>query len=188
MNDFEEIKQRVTIRDILLDAGHNPKGNRMPCPIHNGRNPTSFAFTDETFICYACGAKGGLIDIVQYLRNCIRQEAIRYLCQLAGIQYHETESKGANEAGAFRKPTTPSKRKPPKRFAELEVLKANRDIIEILRWAYTRAIQMWKDAVDKRKVSLSQFHAEEQYFKHKLEHWDAEAIRLTYLIHQLQGK
>jgi len=47
--DFDEIKKRISIEDILLDCGFQPTKNRMPCPLHNGTNPTSFSFTDQVY-------------------------------------------------------------------------------------------------------------------------------------------
>ena len=85
MMNFDEIKARVTIRDILKSAGIEAERNRIACPIHGGSNLTSFSFTDSTFICFSCGAEGGLIALVEYLQRCSRQEA---LCALRRLPEH----------------------------------------------------------------------------------------------------
>jgi DNA primase len=92
MADLDPILARVTIRNILAEAGYHPARNRMPCPIHDGNNRTAFAFTDSTFVCFSCDAKGGLLDLVEYLYHCTRQDALRHLCKMAGIPFDETES------------------------------------------------------------------------------------------------
>lgn len=92
MVDFSQILARVTIHDILADAGYRPVRNRLACPIHDGNNPTAFSFTDSTFYCFSCDAKGGLLDLVGYLYHCTRQEALRHLCRMAGIPFDEKES------------------------------------------------------------------------------------------------
>ena len=67
--DFDQVLERVTIRDILTDAGFDPKGSRMACPIHGGKNSTSFSFGDHVYTCFACGASGGLISLAQELHG-----------------------------------------------------------------------------------------------------------------------
>jgi len=92
MIDFNLILSRVTIRDVLADAGHYPTRKRIACPIHDGNNRTAFSFTDSTFVCFSCGAKGGLLDLVEYLYHYSRQEALHHLCRMAGIPFDEKES------------------------------------------------------------------------------------------------
>lgn len=89
MGIFNEILQRVSIHDILADHGYRPQKRRMPCPIHGGKNPTAFSFTDDAFYCFSCGASGGLLDLAQTLRGSNRQEALKYLANLAGIPLTE---------------------------------------------------------------------------------------------------
>jgi len=89
MVDFNQILASVTIRDILADAGLYPTRKRMACPIHKGDNPTAFSFTESTFCCFACGAKGGLIDLAQYLFGYDKKESLRYLCRKAGMSFEE---------------------------------------------------------------------------------------------------
>ena len=92
MFDFNEILSIITIRDILHNYGLKPDSNRMPCPIHNGNNKTSFSFNDSTFICFSCGAKGGMLELVEFLSKTTRQDAIRTLCGLAGVDYQENNT------------------------------------------------------------------------------------------------
>ena len=92
MVDFDQILTRVTVRVVLAEAGYHPARNRMACPIHDGNNRTAFAFTDLTFVCFSCDVKGGLLDLVEYLYHCTRQEALRHLCKMAGIPFDEEES------------------------------------------------------------------------------------------------
>ncbi|GEM_PF-4168539 len=102
MVDFEHITARVTIRDILNDAGLQPTGNRMTCPIHGGKNKTSFSFTDTGFTCFSCGATGGLLALVEYLHRCTKADAMRHLCRLTGMPYEEP-----GKGGRSARPTAP---------------------------------------------------------------------------------
>lgn len=63
------IKQSVTMRDVLAMYGFSPtRGNRIPCPIHNGEK-RNFAYKDRGFVCYVCGAAGDVISFVmQYFK------------------------------------------------------------------------------------------------------------------------
>ena len=72
----EEIKERVTIPDALNHYGYKAgRGNRIPCPIHNGKDP-NFAFTEHVYHCWTCGAKGDVIRLVEELFDLNFQQAI----------------------------------------------------------------------------------------------------------------
>ena len=42
----------------------NPRHNRIPCPIHNGKD-YNFAFGTDWYKCYVCGAAGDVISFVK---------------------------------------------------------------------------------------------------------------------------
>lgn len=73
-NLVEEIKSRITIKDILSYYGYN-EGRRMrtACPLHHGKN-NNFCYTDSVYHCWVCGAKGDAITLVM---------------ELFGIQYRQ---------------------------------------------------------------------------------------------------
>ena len=70
------IKQSVTMPQIIALYGFSaPRGHRIPCPIHNGEK-RNFAFWDDRFKCYVCGAHGTVIDFVMQLFNLAFMDAL----------------------------------------------------------------------------------------------------------------
>ena len=49
--DIEKIKSLISIEDILADEGITLKSGRCMCPLHNGKNPTSFSVKNDYFHC-----------------------------------------------------------------------------------------------------------------------------------------
>lgn len=64
------IKASLTMREILgmYGLGGNSRYNRIPCPIHDGKD-RNFSFTDFGFKCFVCGAEGGLVHFVELYRD-----------------------------------------------------------------------------------------------------------------------
>ena len=64
----ECIRERVSMRDAiaLYAPDPPPRYNRIPCPIHNGKN-ANFWFNDEYFYCHVCKASGDIFSFVQQL-------------------------------------------------------------------------------------------------------------------------
>ena len=63
----ELIKESVPLsRVISTYCSAVPKNNRIPCPIHNGKN-ANFWFNDEYFYCHVCKASGDIFSFVQQL-------------------------------------------------------------------------------------------------------------------------
>lgn len=71
--DFKQVKAAVNIRQVLeryqLFDTFRQTGDRLsgPCPIHNGKNPTSFrvSLSKNCFNCFgSCGRGGNVIDFV----------------------------------------------------------------------------------------------------------------------------
>lgn len=86
MFNFDEISSRITVAEILRLLGYEPGEKSMACPIHHGDNPIAFTFNDSTFYCFACGAGGGLIDIVCALTGKSRGEALRWLAEQTEVE------------------------------------------------------------------------------------------------------
>lgn len=82
--DFAELKHQVSIRDILerygfLDGLREKKPGRLvgACPIHGGKNGTSFNVdtAKNVFHCFSeCGG-GNILDLVMKLEDCSIREA-----------------------------------------------------------------------------------------------------------------
>ena len=175
MIDFDDIKTKVTVRDVLADGGFYPKRSRMPCPIHDGSNPTSFSFTDEGFICFSCGVSGGLLDLAEALFDFDRQKALKYLADRAGITYEPDFSKQGS------KNETPI-RSEPLGLMDVELLELRLDLkaLEVLREHFTRRMQQARKALRERAINLSKYYSETQYCQYVLEDLDTEVIKTNY--------
>ena len=66
----QAIHDTVTMEEVL--AFYAPsiprRGNRCPCPIHNGRD-YNFSYTRYGYKCFVCGASGDVITFVKELRG-----------------------------------------------------------------------------------------------------------------------
>lgn len=76
MRIAEEIKDRVTIRDVLIRYGYNEgRRGRAPCPLHHGRN-NNFSYTKIFYKCFVCGESGDVIKLVQKLHGLTFPQAV----------------------------------------------------------------------------------------------------------------
>jgi putative DNA primase/helicase len=115
-NLFEEVKQGVSILQVLAEYGITPNHeNKISCLWHSEKTPSCIINSNNTFKCFGCDKAGSVIDVFMELNNLsnIRE---------AAIQMAERYSV---------KIDTPEQRKPypPEHFAEdkglpLEELKA----------------------------------------------------------------
>lgn len=182
MIDFNLILARVTIRDILADAGYRPVRNRMACPIHDGDNPTAFSFTESTFYCFVCNASGGLLDLVEYLYHCSRQDALRHLCTMAGIE-NDSEPRLIPRMRSLPCPVNPLLDDDEYREAKnrLEWLKLYKDVLD----ANLRII---RPNMKQGKMLLEKFYPREEVLLYQLEELDAEISYATYELSRLKKK
>ena len=70
----EEIKERVSVRDVLQEHGVKIRRNMCSCPFHKDLNP-SMAIYDKTVKCFSCGFSGDIFSLTQKLDNCSFKEA-----------------------------------------------------------------------------------------------------------------
>ena len=66
-NAVQTIKDRLTMREVLLRYGYEPK-RRMKCPLHNG-DGLNFEVKEKSFMCYSQCGGGDVITFVQKLFN-----------------------------------------------------------------------------------------------------------------------
>lgn len=63
MNIFQEMKERVTARQVAERYGLKVSRNGMSCcPFHNDKHPSMKI--DRNYYCFACGAKGDAVNYV----------------------------------------------------------------------------------------------------------------------------
>lgn len=84
----EEIKEQVTMRDVLERYGFRPnRAGFIRCPFHTGDDHASLKIYDRDFHCFACGANGDIFTFVQKMEHVSFREAFQSL------------------GGTYRKPT-----------------------------------------------------------------------------------
>lgn len=84
----EEIKEQVTMRDVLGRYGLRPnRAGFIRCPFHTGDDHASLKIYDRDFHCFACGANGDIFTFVQKMEHVSFREAFQSL------------------GGTYRKPT-----------------------------------------------------------------------------------
>lgn len=71
----QTIKDRLTMRDVLLRYGCTPK-RRMPCPIHQGKD-NNFEVKEKSFMCYSQCGGGDVISFIQKLFNLSFPDALK---------------------------------------------------------------------------------------------------------------
>ena len=81
MNTAEEIRQRVTMQDVLVKYGmQTGRGGFLHCPFHSGDHTASLKVYNggRGWHCYGCGRGGSVIDFVMELfRLDFRQAVVR---------------------------------------------------------------------------------------------------------------
>lgn len=97
MGDWKrDIETRISIRSLcevfkIRPTTDNGVAIRAPCPIHHGDNPSGFTLTYNErgrhvrWICSSgnCG-HGDLVSLVMAIQNCRFNDAVQFLCDLAG--------------------------------------------------------------------------------------------------------
>lgn len=84
--DFAAIKNRVRFEVVLATYGIQLRGQgaerMIRCPFHNDASPSCAVNLDrKLFHCFACGAKGTVLDFVARMERCSIAEAARLLSQ-----------------------------------------------------------------------------------------------------------
>ena len=68
-NKPQTIKDRLTMREVLLHYGYEPnRAGFICCPFHNEKTPSMKIF-EKDYHCFGCGENGDVITFVQKLFN-----------------------------------------------------------------------------------------------------------------------
>lgn len=70
----EDIKERVSVRDVLQEHGVKIRRNMCSCPFHKDTNP-SMAIYEKTVKCFSCGFSGDVFALTEKMDNCSFKEA-----------------------------------------------------------------------------------------------------------------
>jgi len=122
--DFTALKHQVSVKDVLARYGlmtglHEKKPGRLvgPCPIHGGKNGTSFNVDIEknVFHCFSeCGG-GNVLDLVMKIEKCSIREAGEKLADWFDLKFERSRRPGnLKPPKAVAQPATPTPSPPPR--------------------------------------------------------------------------
>ncbi|MGN1195660.1 MAG: DNA primase [Acutalibacteraceae bacterium] len=82
-----DIEQLISSYVPLRRRGKNLVGL---CPFHNEKTPSFTVYPEtESFYCFGCGAGGEVISFIRRIENLDYVEAVRFLCERAGMNMPE---------------------------------------------------------------------------------------------------
>lgn len=82
--DYKAICCAASMEDVLAALGIEVSHGKALCPFHDDRNASMQVYRDG-YHCFACGAHGDAIDLVQQVRKCSRREAAREVAYIGGV-------------------------------------------------------------------------------------------------------
>jgi len=111
--DFTALKREVSIRDVLaryglFDGLREKKPGKLvgACPIHGGKNGTSFNVDTEknVFHCFSQCGGGNILDLVMKIEHCSIREAGEKLTDWFGLRFERRRSGATPETAASAAP------------------------------------------------------------------------------------
>ena len=83
--EIQQIKQNLTLAQILQHYGLKPKNSMLNCPFHEDKTASLQVNLEKHFYkCHACGAKGDQIQWVQDYEKITKHEAILKCAEMVG--------------------------------------------------------------------------------------------------------
>ena len=104
MGVFDEVKERVTAREVMERAGIVFNRNNMcRCPFHQDKTASmKVKPTDKKYFCFGCGEKGDAIDFVAKYFNISVKESAEKLAEDFSVPYEKYQS--YNKTKDYQKP------------------------------------------------------------------------------------
>ena len=122
MNIFDEVKQRLTIRQVVEYYGYKVnRAGQFICPFHNDHKPSA-SIKNDYFNCFVCGAGGDLITFTAKLHGLSNYEACKKLIDDFGLNIVTEKQTQADRLRADRERV--------KRQAELKRQKEIENLIQ----------------------------------------------------------
>lgn len=127
--DFSALKRQVSIEDVLTRYGllkglQEKKPGRLvgPCPIHGGKNGTSFNVDRDknVFHCFSQCGGGNVLDLVMKIEKCSIREAGEKLADWFGLSFERSKQPGnLKPPKAVSRPAAPTASPPLGQTADL---------------------------------------------------------------------
>ena len=146
MNIFQEVKARVTARQVAERYGLKVSRNGMACcPFHNDKHPSMKI--DQNYYCFACGAKGDAISYVAERFGLSQLEAAKKINEDFSLGIPIGQSETGRKSDAKRKVKVQRK----EQTKEARILFVQKKIEEWVQYAtdvllrYLQWMEFWKD-------------------------------------------
>lgn len=165
----DEIKNLITMQDIVNKYGIKHKGAMFNCPFHKDQN-ASAKFYRNSFYCFSCNKTGDLIQFVQHLYNLTFQEAMQKINVDFGLgldnntkidknKILEIERKRKQEELA-KKRKTEEYIKLSDKFRELRCeIERNQKLVNIINWED----KVFEIAKLRTKINLLEYELDNMY-------------------------
>lgn len=144
MNIFQEMKERVTARQVAEGYGLKVSRNGMTrCPFHNDKHPSMKI--DQNYYCFACGAKGDAVNYVAVLFGLSQFEAAKKINDdfSLGISIENTGIRRKQNSGVREKEKIPTKEERIQ-FVQKKIGGWVKDAVNVLL-RYLRWMEFWKE-------------------------------------------
>lgn len=76
---LEEIKSRVSIRDLFETLGVVVKGKSAICPLHQDQRPSLKFKEDGLWRCFVCNVGGDIVNLVMEVRGLSFKESLNWI-------------------------------------------------------------------------------------------------------------
>lgn len=102
--EITEIKQRLSLSEVLKHYSLEPKNNMLKCFMHDDKTASLQVNLEKNFYkCHACGKTGDVIQFIEDFEKLSKHEAIKKAKGLITheTQIHHTNAQGNDAAGNF---------------------------------------------------------------------------------------
>ena len=144
MNIFQEMRGRVTARQVAERYGLKVQWNGMACcPFHKDKHPSMKI--DQNYYCFACGAKGDAVNYVAVLFGLSQFEAAKKINEdfTLGISIGQPGVERKLNSGANKKEKVPTKEERIQ-FVQKKIGRWAKDAVNVLL-RYLRWMEFWKE-------------------------------------------
>ena len=142
MNIFQEVKERVTAKQVAERYGLKVEWNGMACcPFHNDKHPSMKI--DQNYYCFACGAKGDAVNYVAVLFGLSQFEAAKKIIEDFSLGIPIEQPKRKQNSGFKKIEKVPTKEERIQ-FVQKKIDGWARDAANVLL-RYLRWMEFWKE-------------------------------------------
>ena len=142
MNIFQEVKERVTAKQVAERYGLKVERNGMACcPFHNDKHPSMKI--DQDYYCFACGAKGDAVNYVAVLFGLSQFEAAKKIIEDFSLGIPIEQPKRKQNSGFKKIEKVPTKEERIQ-FVQKKIDGWARDAANVLL-RYLRWMEFWKE-------------------------------------------